>query len=273
MDFSKRIFIDGGMGTMLHKKGYRGDTALANIDAPGLVADIHREYAAAGADVITANTFSAYGHKFDNFEAMIRAAVAAARAAGKLVALDMGPTGLLLEPYGDTPASECAAIFEASAKAGAACCADLIIIETMMDLAEMELAVKAAKSTGLPVFATMSFTEKGRTMYGTSIAAMVESLTAHGVDAIGMNCGFGPESYIALAKELASLTTLPTILQPNAGLPEISGGITTYNVAPQSFAATMKEIALAGIGILGGCCGTEPAHIQAMRQACEGIGL
>ena len=274
---NNRIFFDGAMGTELQKRGLNQDPALLNLDNPEAIIDIHREYLAAGADIITANTFGAYSHKHSNAADMIKTAIKHGRTAlegypGKLLALDLGPTGLMLEPYGDTTPEECYKIFEDAVQLGAACGADLILIETMMDLAELELAVTAAKKTGLPVFATMSFDKNGRTMMGNSIEDMTSKLEGLGVDALGMNCGFGPDIYVQLATKLAGLTKLPIIVQPNAGMPlaaepdPVRPGEflpVRYDLSAEDFAGALSSV---DAKILGGCCGTSPAYITALIQ-------
>ncbi|MCL2528376.1 MAG: homocysteine S-methyltransferase family protein [Defluviitaleaceae bacterium] len=260
-----RIFIDGAMGTELYKRGLTQDPATVNETNPQDIIAIHKEYLAAGADIITSNTFGTYSHKYENYAALIESAMDHGRTAlegqaNKWLALDLGPTGQMLEPYGNMTEEECLQIYRNSVQAGAPK-ADLIIIETMISLTEMEIAVTAAKESNLPIFATMTFDAKGRTMMGDTMASMVELLTNLGVSAIGMNCGFGPDMYQAFAAELATLTTLPVVIQPNAGLPDAAG---KYNLPPDAFAEAMK---LVGAQILGGCCGTSPAHIAAMVKA------
>ena len=265
----RHVILDGAMGTELQKRGHRLDPALHNLSSPDSIIEIHRDYLKAGADILTANTFGAYTHKHDNAEEIIKAAISHGRAAinnqpDKWLALDMGPTGLMLEPYGDTTHEECFDIFNTAVETGAKYGADLIIIETMMDLTELELAIKAAKQTNLPVLATMSFDKNGVTMMGVSINDMVQSLEKLGVDAIGMNCGFGPDLYAKLVAELSSKTSLPIIVQPNAGLPvtsPIAGEGTSYNLTPEDFADAMAAM---DAKFLGGCCGTSPAHIEAL---------
>jgi len=274
---NNRIFFDGAMGTELQKRGLHGDPARLNLTAPEDIIDIHREYLLAGADIITANTFGAYTHKHCDAAEIIKAAISHGRtainnAAQKYLALDLGPTGLLLEPYGDTPPEVCRRIFDEAVQIGAACGADLILIETMMDLAELKLAVESAKETGLPVFATMSFDKNGRTMMGATIDDMVQLLEGLGIDALGMNCGFGPDVYVRLAAELSGKTKLPVIVQPNAGMPlttatgaaepgdNIAGDV-RYDLTVDDFVKAMGSM---NVKIMGGCCGTSPAHIAAL---------
>lgn len=278
---NKKLFLDGGTGTQFHKLGLIGDPVEVNLSHPQLVEALHGEYLKAGADIITTNTFGAYSHKHANFATIIatatdnaKTAVAAELNTGshtekKWIALDMGPTGLMLEPYGDVSEEEAASIFAQTIKHGVENGADLILIETMMDLNELEIAVTEAKKTGLPVFATMSFNANGRTMYGASIKDMAELLERLEADAIGMNCGQGLDAYAALVEELVKTTKLPVIFQPNAGLPEMVDGLPKYNISSAEYANFMADMANKGVAILGGCCGTEPAHIAAMVAQCK----
>jgi len=274
MDFTKQMFFDGGMGSMLQRYGMKPGEAsdMQNLINSEAVVRIHREYIEAGADILTANTLGAYSLHYDNADEIIAAGVAhmktAMGAERKLTALDMGPTGQMLEPYGDFSYEECYGVFLQAAKAGAAAGVDLILIETMIDLTEMKAAVEAAKTTKLPVIATMTFDKNGRTMMGASIPAMVEEMEALGIDVIGMNCGYGPELYAELLPQLAELTKLPILVQPNAGLPELVDGKTVYSMTPKEFAESMVPIA-AKANLLGGCCGTTPEHLKEMITLCR----
>ena len=281
MDFSKKLlFLDGAMGSMLQKYGMKPGEAsdTQNLINGSAVVDIHRKYIKAGADILTANTFGAYTLHHDNADELIKAAVDHIKAAMKaentckLIALDMGPSGQLLEPYGDLTYEECQHVFLQAAQTGAKAGADLILIETMSDINEMKAAISAARITGLPVIASMTFDKVGRTMMGVDIESMVAELEMTSVDAIGMNCGYGPELYEALLPQLTKLTTLPILVQPNAGLPELADGKSCYTMTPQSFAQSMKKMAslMNNKGILGGCCGTTPEHIKKMVDLCRG---
>ncbi|MCL1786822.1 MAG: homocysteine S-methyltransferase family protein [Defluviitaleaceae bacterium] len=270
--------LDGGTGTEFHKQNLTADPVTLNLSHPQAVTDLHRAYLDAGANILTANTFGAYSHKHQNFADIIAAAFNNAKTAkadkadqAVKIALDMGPTGLMLEPYGDVTAQEAAAIFAQTIAEGVKNGADLILIETMMDPSELEIAVTEAKKTGLPVYATMSFNPTGRTMYGADIPAMVSLLDGLGVDALGMNCGEGLDAYGPLVEELLQTTKLPVIFQPNAGLPQVVDGVPQYNVAPAQYAAFMTGLAAKGVSFLGGCCGTTPAHIAAMVKGCRGL--
>jgi len=265
MDLNKdKIIFDGAMGTQLQALGLKEDPVLLNLSHGEEIVNIHKQYLEAGADIITSNTFGAYTHKYENAAEIIKSAISHARKAleeyhGCLLALDLGPTGLMLEPYGDTTHEEISEIFKEAIKTGIESKVDLILIETMMDPDELRLAVEAAKPANLPIIATMSFNENGRTMMGTSIQDMVFQLESLEVAAIGMNCGFGPDTYAKLLPNLKS--SLPIILQPNAGLPVVEDGTVRYNLSPEDFA---KAVTQTNVKIIGGCCGTTPAHIAAL---------
>lgn len=263
-------FFDGAMGSMLNLAAGELPEQL-NITDPDRVFAVHKGYAEAGADFITANTFGANSLKYDNVAELVKAGVALAKKTGKKVALDIGPTGKLLKPMGDLDFEKAVELFSEVVNAGKDE-SDVVIIETMSDTYELKAAILAAKENcDLPVIASMIFDEKGRLLTGgdvKSACAMVEGL---GVDAIGFNCGLGPKQMIGLVKELRKYTSLPIIVMPNAGLPESVDGKTVYNVSPEEFAQDMKEIALLGVSYLGGCCGTTPEHIKEMISLCSGI--
>lgn len=263
-------FFDGGMGSMLNLAAGELPEKL-NISDPDRVFAVHKGYAEAGAEFITANTFGANSLKYDNVDELVKAGVALAKKAGKRVALDIGPTGKLLKPMGDLDFEKAIELFAEVVRAGKSG-SDVAIIETMSDMYELKAAVLAVKeNSNLPIIASMIFDESGRLLTGgdvKSAAAMLEGLR---VDAIGFNCGLGPKQMIPLVKELRKCTSLPIIVMPNAGLPESVDGKTVYNVSPDEFAEDMKEIAMLGVSILGGCCGTTPAHIKRMIELCGDI--
>ncbi len=273
---SKPLLFDGAMGTMLQKAGLPAGTPpeKMNLTAPEAVERIHAAYAAAGADILTANTFGASRRKLGEDPApYIAAGIAAARrAAGekRLVALDAGPLGTLLEPFGEMSFEEAyrqfADIMEAGERAGA----DLVLIETMSDLLEAKAALLAVKErTSLPVFVTMTFGEDGRTFLGVDPAAAAVTLTSLGADGIGLNCSLGPEELRPVLGEILRNTCLPVMIQPNAGLPRLVDGETVYDVTPEEFARWGRTFLEDGAAILGGCCGTSPAHIKALRQVLD----
>ena len=259
LDFKRNLFFDGAMGTML-QRGFTEE-------------EIYGQYIDAGSDILTANTFGIFDPRAVG-EAVVRAkAVAGANGGQRMVALDIGPTGRLLEPYGDMSSEECRTIFLEVSKAGAKAGADLILVETMMDLEEMSLAVAAAKTWGLPVIASMTFDKNGMTSMGVNLKMMALRLEQLEVDAMGMNCGYGPELYMELLPQLVETTGRPIIVQPNAGLPEIVDGKPCYTMTPDAFAKSMAEMAgmvRKNMMLLGGCCGTTPEHIEEMIALCRG---
>ncbi|NCB28701.1 MAG: homocysteine methyltransferase [Clostridia bacterium] len=275
------VFFDGGMGTLLQERGLEpgGLPELWNIEHPEVLTEIHRAYRQAGADIATANTFGANRLKLagsgHDAAALIAAAIANARAAmgaDGLVALDIGPTGKLLQPLGDLSFDDAYAAFADMVKAGAAAGADLILIETMSDAYELKAAVLAAKENcDLPVFATVVFDEKGKLLTGGNVPGVVALLEGLGVDALGVNCGLGPVQMAPFVSDLLRYASVPVIVNPNAGLPKFENGQTTYDIDADTFAKTLREFAEQGAWVLGGCCGTTPDHIRALHAACAPI--
>ncbi len=280
-DVGKRIvFFDGGMGTLLQENGLGpGELPeLWNLTRPELIKEIHSRYRAAGADILTTNTFGANPLKLHGCgrttEEIVAAAVGLAREAapGALVAMDIGPTGKLLRPLGDLDFEDAVSAFSRAAAAGEKAGADLILIETMSDTYECKAAVLAAKeSTRLPVFVTMVVDEQGKLLTGGDIPAAVALLEGLGVDAVGLNCGFGPGQMKKFLPQITEACSLPVIVNPNAGLPRTEGDKTVFDVNPEEFAAVMEEIAKEGAWILGGCCGTTPEHIAAVVRRCKDL--
>ncbi len=275
------IFFDGAMGSLLQNYGLAiGELPeLLNIHNADLIVDVHKQYLNAGVDVITTNTFGAYSIKYDNLEDIIKAAIQNAKKAiddlglsNKFVALDMGSTGKLLKPLGDLAFSDAYEIFKQTAVLGEQYGADFVILETFTDIYEMKAAVLAIKeNTSLPIFCTMTFDEKGRTLTGGDVLCMISLLESLSVDCIGLNCGLGPKQIQALYKDLQQYVSTPVIIQPNAGLPTIKDGKTFYDVSPAEFAADMVFFAENGATVLGGCCGTTPEHIKIMIDTCKKI--
>ncbi len=237
-----------------------------NITDPERVFAVHKGYADAGAEFITANTFGANSLKYDNVEEIVKAGVALAGRAGKKIALDIGPTGKLLKPMGDLDFERAVELFGEVIRAGKDG-SDVVIIETMSDTYELKAAVLAAKENcDLPIIASMIFDENGRLLTGADIKTAVAMVEGLGVDVIGFNCGLGPKQMIPFVKELRACTSLPVLVMPNAGLPESVDGKTVYNISPEEFADDMAEIAEIGVSYLGGCCGTTPEHIKKMIE-------
>lgn len=272
------LLFDGGMGTLVQAAGLHTVHEvpdLLNLTHPEAIVAIQRQYVEAGADCITTNTFNTNRLKLANAGATVAevyaAAAANARAAGApLVAGDIGPTGALLEPLGTLTFDEAFDIFSEQACAAEAAGCDLIVVETMADLLEAKAAVLAAvESTTLPVFATMTFGEDGRTFLGTTPAIAATTLSALGASAVGLNCSLGPTELAPLVGELAPHDRALVMAQPNAGLPRIQDGETVFDVGPNEFAQAMEAILDAGATIVGGCCGTTPDHIAALRALID----
>ena len=268
------LFADGGMGSQLQARGLAPGEAPEswNLARPDDVVAVHRAYFEAGSDYVLTNTFGANPLKSPgtDLRAVVSAAVRNARRAAeslgeKYVGLDVGPTGKLLAPVGDLDFEEAVAAFAETVRAGAAAGADFIAVETMNDLYELKAAVLAAKeSCDLPVFATVTFDAKGKLLTGADVPAVVALLEGLGVDALGLNCGLGPEQAEPRVRELLDYASVPVIVKPNAGLPRLEDGRTVYDVGPDEFAARMEPLARMGALVLGGCCGTTPAHIAAL---------
>lgn len=263
-------YFDGGMGSMLNLRPGELPEKL-NISDPDRVYRVHKAYADAGADIITANTFGANRLKYDNCDELVKAGVALAKKTGKKVALDLGPTGKLLKPMGDLDFEECVSIYADVVNAGKED-ADIVLIETMGDTYEIKAAMLAAKENcDLPVFVSMIFDEKGRLLTGADVKTACAVVEGLGADVIGFNCGLGPKQMIPLVEELEKYTSTPIMVNPNAGLPESVNGETVYNVDPDEFSDLMAQIADLGVSYLGGCCGTTPAHIKALIEKTKNI--
>ncbi len=283
------LFFDGGMGSLLQKEGLQpGELPeIWNFTHGDVIRKIHRSYFEAGSDIVLTNTFGANAIKFHTNEYSLKdtivQAVAHVREAAKqgikddreyYVALDMGPTGKLLKPLGDLAFEDAYLAYKEVAEYGKEAGADLIHIETMSDAYEVKAAVLAAKeNTNLPVFVTLVFDAKGKLLTGADVPAMVALLEGLRVDALGINCGMGPEQMLPILKTLTEYSSLPIIVKPNAGLPKQKNGEIYYDVKPEMFATSMKEIVRSGACVIGGCCGTTPEHIRAMTEACKGMKI
>lgn len=277
------IVLDGAMGTMLQNAGLPlGQLPETyNLLHPEIVTDIHRQYLAAGARVVFANTFGANAHKLAGSgltpEEAITAGVRCAKEAagtfdGAYVGLDIGPIGELLFPMGQLAFDEAYALFAEQVKAGVKAGADAIFIETMTDLYEAKAAVLAAKEhSSLPVFCTMSFEKDRRTFTGCQLSAMALTLSGLGVDGLGMNCSVGPVEMLEMAEEILRYTDLPLIIKPNAGLPEIVDGKTQYSITRGEFVEAMQALVRRGAVMVGGCCGTDPGYIRELAEAVRGL--
>lgn len=279
----KRLYIDGGMGTLLQKRGLQAGELPENwnITHPDDITDIHLSYLKAGSNIITTNTFGANCLKFRNLSEIISSAVKNAKKAIELfegnkeecfVAFDVGPLGKMLEPLGDMPFEKAVEIFSESIRLGADNGADLIIIETMTDSYETKAALLAAKeSCDLPVFVTNAYDETGKLLTGASPKAMIALLEGMRADAIGINCSLGPHQMKEIAGEYIKYSSLPVIVSPNAGMPKKENGKTVFDVDAEEFSAVMKEIAEMGAAVLGGCCGTTPDYIRATVEKTKDL--
>ena len=277
----KRLYFDGGFGTMLQKRGL-GPGELPenwNIEHPDIIEDIHRQYLNAGANIITTNTFGVNCKKHENYAELISAAISCAKRAandyeGSFIAFDIGPLGRFLEPIGDLPFEEAVEIFAKNIRVADKLGVDLIIIETMTDSYETKAAVLAAKeNSNLPIFVTNVYGDNGKLLTGADPEAMVAMLEGLGVSAIGMNCSLGPDKMLPLMRRFTECSSLPIIVNPNAGLPSVVDGKASYSMDAALFSDYAVELAKAGASILGGCCGTEPAYIEAVVQKTKNIPL
>lgn len=274
------LIFDGAMGTMLQRKGLKAGQLPEefNIQCPEIIMDIHRKYLEAGSDIITTNTFGANRLKLRDssysVETIIENAVMIAKEAGgeKKVALDIGPIGQMMEPIGTLSFDEAYDIFKEQVIVGTRAGADIILIETISDLYEAKAAILAAKENShLPVFCTMTFQENMRTLTGTDAITMVQVLEGLGVDVLGVNCSLGPKQLYPIIDEILKFATIPVMIQPNAGLPKIINDETIYDLTSEEFSQEIKYIADKGVGIFGGCCGTDPNFIKAVKEKLENL--
>jgi 5-methyltetrahydrofolate--homocysteine methyltransferase len=279
------IVGDGGWGTMIMQRGLKHGEApeSVNLLQPGILAEIAGLYLDAGAEIITTNTFGASTLRLqpssldDKADEINRTGVEIIRqAVGEraYVSASVGPTGKLIAPYGTTKPDEVYASFESQIRALLAAGPDMICVETMTDLQEAVLAVQAARSLSatIPIMATMTFDEKPRgffTIMGVSVEKAASGLEAAGADIVGSNCGNGIEKMIKIAGAFKEHSALPIAIQANAGLPLMRDGQTVYPESPDFMAEKSAELLGMGVRIIGGCCGTSPDHIRALRKAVD----
>lgn len=274
------LFFDGGMGTMLQSAGLKpGEIPdVWNITNADKVIAVHRAYAEAGSNIIITNTFGCNDLKLSGSGYTAREIAAAsvrnARKAiagleDRFVALDIGPSGKLLKPLGDLDFEDAVELFAETVRGGLSEGADLILVETMSDAYELKAAVLAAKENStLPVVATVTLDSKGKLLTGGDVESVCALLEGLGVDAIGLNCGLGPKEMLPFLKRLKAVCSVPMVLQPNAGLPRTEKGKTVFDVGPEEFAELMQSCIAEGVWLAGGCCGTTPAHIEALVKRC-----
>lgn len=286
LDYLKEniVYLDGGMGTILQGKGLQAGELPEkwNISHPDVISGIHKDYYDAGSNIVNTNTFGANSLKFsdDELEEIIKAAVENANSAReasktphqKFIALDIGPTGKLLKPYGDFDFEEAVSVFAKTVKIGAKYGVDLIYIETMNDSYETKAALLAAKeNSDLPVFVSNAYGEDEKLMTGASPEAMTAMLEGMSADAIGLNCSLGPKQLGGVAQKLLKSASVPVIMKPNAGLPKSVDGKTVYDVLPEEFADEVVKQIKAGVRIVGGCCGTTPEYIRCVVEKSKGL--
>lgn len=271
-----KLLFDGAMGTMLQAQGLQPGQLpdLLCIDDPNTITETHRAYVQAGASAITTNTFNANRATLEkagaeaSIEEIYTAAVTCARNAGaNLVAGDIGPSGQMLDPYGDLEPEDAYEMFAEQARAAQTAGVDLILIETIPDVAEAEIAIKAAKeNTSLPIFASMTFEANGYTLMGDSIESATERMEAAGADVVGINCSHGPDVLEGQIATMAQTATKPILAQPNAGMPELVNGQVVYRVSAEDFARHMQNILESGASIIGSCCGSTPAFTEELAK-------
>lgn len=281
---SQRLILDGGMGTMLQKAGLVGGEMpeRLSLTRPELIRDIHSAYLRAGSNVILTNTFGANALKLDDEELrqVVFASVSLAREAvngirdgkSRFVALDIGPLGRMLSPFGDMPLCDAISVFKKTVSIGVKAGVDLVFIETMNDLTEARAALIAAKEcTDLPIFVSMAYGEDGRLMTGATPEAVIATLEGLGADAIGVNCSLGPKALTPIVEKYIEFSSVPVIVKPNAGLPRLIDGRTVYDVSPSEFASELAMLCEKGAAFVGGCCGTTPEHILALSESVRNI--
>lgn len=280
------LFLDGSMGTLLQQSGLKpGELPERwNITHPDVVENIHKAYFDAGSNVVITNTFGANSLKYDDkeLEEVISASVKIARKASeksegkqeKFVALDIGPLGKLLKPFGDLDFEKAVEIFAKTVKIGAKCDVDLVFIETMNDSYETKAALLAVKENcDLPVFVSNAYDENSKLMTGASPKAMVTLCEQMGADAVGANCSLGPKELENVIEELLSYSSIPVLFKPNAGLPKSIDGKTVFDVTPEDFAKEVKKQIENGVRIAGGCCGTTPEYIKMLTDFAKDVAV
>lgn len=282
LNSNRRLFFDGGLGTMLQARGLPAGVSPERfcLDRPDVLMGIHADYARAGADILTTNTFGGtrfkLGPEFDVIAFNRRMAAIAREAADSsgrevFVAGSIGPVGHFVKPLGELEPADLIDAFRQQIRGLVAGGADLLMIETQFDLAEARAAVVAARAEcSLPVVVSMTF-ENGVSLTGSTPEIFVETMLNLGVDALGTNCSAGPEQMHEVVAALLASSCVPVLAEPNAGLPELIDGKTVFRLAPEPFAAKSAEFAALGVRILGGCCGTTPEHIAALRRLVDAM--
>ena len=272
------VVFDGAMGTMMQRMGLQAGELpeLLNMTHPEMIRDIHRQYVEAGSHVVSTNTFQASEYKLKNcgytVEEIISRAVSLAKESGaRFTALDVSPVGQLMEPLGPLTFEEAYEMFRRQMAAGEKAGADLIIVETMSDIYEVKAALLAAREhTNLPVILSLTYQADGRTFTGTDPVTATLALQGMEPDALGLNCSMGPRELLPVAEKILRYSKLPVIVQANAGLPEIIDEETVYTITPEEYVESVTAMLDLGVGIIGGCCGTDPEFIRQICQAAQG---
>jgi homocysteine S-methyltransferase len=276
--------FDGGVGTYLYEKGIFINTCFdeLNLINPDIVSEVHRDYVNAGADVIETNTFGAnrfklapHGLEGKVHEINLKGALLAKRVAGEstLVAGSVGPLGVQIEPLGKLSFDEARDVFKEQIKGLLDGGVDMIILETFSLVAELKQAIRAVRelNNDIPLIAQITISDEGKLLSGEPLQNFVIGIAECKVDAIGMNCSVGPKAMLEALEEFKTLTPLPISVQPNAGLPQNVGGRNIYMTSPEYVAEYSKRFILTGAAIVGGCCGTNPTHIRAIRRAVQAL--
>ncbi len=266
----KRLYFDGGTGTVLQSMGLSAGMApeMWNILEPGKIISLHKAYIDAGCNIIKTNTFGINAEKYEDYKELTKAAMNCAKLAVQgrddvFIAFDMGPTGQLLKPLGNLDFEDAVELFAKNIRLAREYGADAILIETMNDSFETKAAVLAAKENcDLPIFVTNVYDEGGKLMTGADAISMIAMLEGLGVDALGMNCSLGPDKMLDILKKFVEYSSVPIIVNPNAGLPADINGKTVFSIDAEEFSDYMLKMAKMGANLLGGCCGTTPEYIK-----------
>ncbi len=276
----KITLMDGAVGTSLwniaEAAGVKKEPVWKyNIEHPEFIEELAKRYVEAGSEIILANTFGANGpavERVSNYTsrevvaAGVKVAKRALEGTGVKLCMSMGPLTQLLEPYGDLEEEECAAIYEEMLDAGVGAGADIVIVQTFMDLEMMRVATEASKKYGVPVFCSLTFEKHGKTMFGNSVQDAIDTLGPLGIDAIGLNCSLGPDLALPIIREFSEKTDIPLLFKPNAGKPIMNDeGIVTSAYTAAKFAEEVRP-ALDFVSYIGGCCGSNPEFIKEIKK-------
>ena len=281
MELQFPLILDSATGTQLQKRGYTNEQCAEQwvLEHPEAIQDIQKNYVAAGSNIVYASTFGANRIKLEGNGIRNQTAAYNTRLVGlsreavgenAMVAGDIAPTGKFLYPIGDLSFEDLLDVYTEQAQALEQAGVDLFVIETTMTIPEARAALLAVKSVSeKPVFVTFTCDENGKTLTGTDVVAALVIMQSMGADAVGLNCSVGPDQMLLQLERMAQYAQVPLIAKPNAGIPEMVDGKAVYTCTPEEFAALVPKMAAAGVGVYGGCCGSEPAHIAALAQAVK----